>query len=184
MSKTTRQQAKEDSLQNAQHVYNGMQNDAIDKQPTDAIASPSKGELIPSFQCVPGQPLSTCPTNLDLTSPRGAAIAFNVSTAADYQLSAEAPTKIKATNYIAFPAEVTNQDTGEINQVTFVALIDKDGKFVKTTSEVVASRVASALSMYTKKHWTDGIPFVLSPKVNPKTKRTYHDIRIDLEEYK
>jgi hypothetical protein len=111
-------------------------------------------------------------------------MAFNAAAEGDFQLDVNEPLKITATHYLAFPAEVTNAETGEVSTVTFLALFDASGKFCKTTSEVVAARVASALEMYQSKDWQAGIHFILSPKISPRSKRTYHDIRIDLESYK
>src|SRR5258707_8312850 len=59
-------------------------------------------------------PLAECPTNLDLTTPRGKAIAFNCQSAGDQEISANAPTKILATNYLVYPASRIDDETGEV----------------------------------------------------------------------
>lgn len=127
--------------------------------------------------------LVDCPTNLDLSTPIGKALAFNALGESDYEITPEGPTRIEAVSYLVYPATVWNEETGEINEFSWIVLFDKLGKTVKTTSDVVKQRIVQVLSMYSPAEWKQGIKLLVVPRVSRKSKRVYHDVRIDMDAY-
>lgn len=127
--------------------------------------------------------LADCPTNLDLSTPIGKALAFNALGESDYELTPEGPTRIEAVSYLVYPATMWNEETGEINEFSWIVLFDKLGKTVKTTSDVVKQRIIQVLSMYSPAEWKQGIKLLVVPRVSRKSKRVYHDVRIDMDAY-
>lgn len=147
---------------------------------TKTIASKeheSKGHLT----ITPETQLADCPTNLDLTTDRGKALAFNALGESDYAINAGEQVRIKATNYLVYPGESVDDETGEVSQYAWLVIFDASGKFVKTTSEVITQRLALALKMFSKSEWEAGIPLVIIPRQSRRTGRTYHDVRRDLD---
>lgn len=127
--------------------------------------------------------LADCPTNLDLKSEIGRALAFNALGESDYEITNTTPTRIEAVSYLVYPCEVWDEETGEINQFCWIVLFDKLGKTVKTTSDVVKKGIVQLLSMYSPAEWQQGIKLLVEPRVSRKSKRVYHAVKIDMEAY-
>lgn len=127
--------------------------------------------------------LANCPTNLDLSTPRGKALAFNALGESDYEISQAVPTRIDAVSYLVYPCTMWNEETGEISEFSWIVLFDKLGKIVKTTSDIVKQGIVQLLSMYSPAEWASGIKLMVEPRVSRKSKRIYHAIKIDMDAY-
>jgi len=124
------------------------------------------------------------PTNLDLKSPEGKALAFNALGQGDFEVSPKEPVTILATNWLIYPGEVPDKETGEMSDVNWLVLFAKDGTFIKTTSDIAASRIQDGMRMWKSEDWKEGIPLKVSVRYNKKTDRHYHDVRVDMSFYR
>lgn len=122
-------------------------------------------------------PLNECPTNLDLTTPRGRKLLVTAAGIQDYRLEGKAKIVVKATNYIAYATEMENETTGELQPRKVSVLIDKDGLFYKTTGFAAFDVLRAASVMFNSEEWAEGVSFVISWKEMPSGHRA-HDVRV------
>lgn len=135
-----------------------------------------RGRLIPSMQA----DLWDWPTTLDLSTPRGRALAVHAGNPADVQFTTEDTIRFRACDFLVYPDEVTNQKTGEIVQGCRVVMFDREGRTFKTTSEYIAHRLAAVLQLYTVQEWRDGIPFVITRRPSKRHPGgSYHQLEVD-----
>lgn len=125
-------------------------------------------------------PITQCPTNLDLSSATGRALAFAAGNPADYRLDDKGMCKIVAHKWLAYPDEAEDPETGEVRQFARIVLFDRDGRFFKTTSAWGLRRLKAAIELYDEMEWRLGVPFVISARLS-KLNRVYHDIRIAID---
>jgi hypothetical protein len=178
MSKTKQIEEKYE-VEPKQEAANGEQNAGLLDKVVDRTAD---GDSIKFHQGIgtvnQGTQLRDCPTSLDLTTSKHKAWAVNASGESDYTIDRDKPCEINATAFILMPGEAIDEETGELKQFTWLVLFDNDGKFVKTTSQVMPKRVAQLLSVYSKEEWASGIRCMLVERKSRKSGRIYHDLRV------
>jgi hypothetical protein len=136
-----------------------------------------RGRLIP----LPGTPLAACPTSLDLSSERGMALAINVGNPADIVMDEHGCARILCTDWLVYPEEKVDETSGELKQYVVTCFIDKAGRTLKTTSPYAAHRLAEMVGFYPRARWARGIPIVIVERRSRREKRTYHDVRVEME---
>lgn len=121
--------------------------------------------------------MDVVPTNLDLRSPRGRALAMNATQVPDYQFDQGGQVIVKATNYIAYAAEYEDEETGELQTRKVSVLIDREGKIFKTTGVFAFNALRAAATLFSPAEWSAGIPFVISCRLT-SNRRIAHDVRV------
>jgi hypothetical protein len=126
---------------------------------------------------VVGASLLDCPTNLDLTSTAGKALALAAGNPSDMEFDKNGVLEIVATHYLIFPEERVDPETGEVGTFARTVLFDQAGDIFRTSAAHAPHRIQSVLDLFGPEAWAKGIPFVIRER---KGKRgfTYHDIRI------
>lgn len=156
---------------------------------SDSIHCPGNNnrliEIVPDAQPLPivprqGTPLMECRHNLDMSTPRGKALALRAVSPATIEMPSDGTLRIIAVAYIVIPDSQTDDKTGELREFSRVVLFDTAGKHYRTSAAHGPARLMQMCSLYTDDDWQRGIPLVVTVR---KSKRgtTYHDIQIDLE---
>jgi hypothetical protein len=117
------------------------------------------------------------PTNLDPDTPRGRALLGAATQVPDYQLDQQGSAEIVATNWLIFPDEIPDEQTGEISPVVWCVLFDKDGRFFKTTSVFSRAAFRAFACLYRPADWAAGIRFKITSRMT-SNKHIAHDIRV------
>lgn len=125
----------------------------------------------------PETPVDRCPTNLDLTLPREAALAVAATQVPDIQFDGQGRAIVKATRYIVYGDYLENQETGELEPVIFTALIDREGRIFKTSGVYAPRAVRAAADLFSRAEWDAGITFIVTERLT-KSRRVAHDLRI------
>lgn len=120
------------------------------------------------------------PTTLDLTTPRGRALVVHAGNPADVQFERDDRIRFVACDFLVYPDELINPQTGEVAQGCRVVMFDSHGRTFKTTSEYVAHRLAAVLQLYTVQEWRAGIPFVITRRPSKRHPGgSYHQLEVD-----
>src|SRR5271156_398216 len=106
-----------------------------------SVVQGHNGRLYPAADT----PLSQCPTNLDLTTYNGKAMAMAAGNPSDLEFSQNGELKVLATHYLIFPEERPDPDTGEISQFARTVLFQADGRIFRTTAAHAPHRIQAAL---------------------------------------
>jgi hypothetical protein len=153
-------------------------------EPSPLTQPAANGALVPRRPTQPltmDTPITECPTSLDLQSARGRALAFAAGNPADYAFDGDKPVQITAFDWLIYPDETTDAETGEVRQFARVVLFDRLGRFFKTTSQFAPRRLQAAVQLFTPEDWRRGVTFIVSQR-RGKLGRTYHDIRVLVDE--
>jgi hypothetical protein len=128
-----------------------------------------------------GTALANCPTNLDLTTKKGKALAIAAGNPSDLEPDKNGVLKIRATHYIIFPDVRMDEETGEMSEFCRTVFFTKEGDIFRTSAQHGPARLGALLSLYTPAEWIDGIPLLIRVRKS-KRDRFYHDIRVDTSE--
>jgi hypothetical protein len=135
-----------------------------------------------AFHPAQGIPLNKCPTNLDLSTRRGKALAIAAGNPSDLRFGPDKKIKIVVTHWLLFPDVVLDPETGELKPCTRTVLFDKNGQTYRTTSDFAPKRLEAALQLFEPGEWKVGIPFIITERESRQPGRTYHDMRVELPE--
>lgn len=124
-----------------------------------------------------GTPLTECPTSLDLATQRGRALALAAGNPGDVEFDKSGIADITATDWLLYPDEGENPETGEVGVFIRLVLFDASGKTFRTTASHGPSRLKAALDLFDRADWVEGIPFRITRRLG-KRDRWYHDIRL------
>lgn len=124
-----------------------------------------------------GAPLSRCPTSLDLTSPRGKALAIAAGNPSDLDCTDGKPLEIVVTDWLVFWDASADEATGELSEFPRTVFFTREGKTFRTSSAHAPARLQAILDLYDESDWKRGITIVVTPRMG-KRKRVYHDIRV------
>lgn len=157
-----------------------------DSQPAPSVSdSHPRGEivLVPNRSWVldTSTPANMWPTNLDPDTPRGRSLIGAATQVADYQLDQQGRAEIVATHWLVFPGESMDEQTGEVDEVIWVALFDREGRFFKSTSLFARQAIRAAAALYKPHEWAAGIRFVVTSRLT-SNKRVAHDVRIAFDD--
>jgi len=144
------------------------------------IEGPITPQLHPTNSLVPARDLSLadCPTNLDLTTLSGKAMALACGNPSDLDFGDRGHVSICAHYWLIFPDVGVDPNTGEYHEFTRTCLIDEEGSVYRTTSSYAPGRLKAVLSLFSPVDWSKGIWFRIAERKSRKTGRTYHDIRV------
>jgi hypothetical protein len=140
----------------------------------NSVVEGHRGRLYPSKDL----PLHQCPSNIDHTTYRGKQLLLAAGNPSDIVFDQHGTATIYATNYLIFPDEGVDPETGEIRTYARTCLFTKDGLVFRTTSAHAPHRIAAACDLFGPLEWAAGIPFLIRERRSHKTGRTYHDIRL------
>lgn len=144
--------------------------------PTGSVSHVRASRLAPT----PGCSIRECPTNLDLDSEQGKALAVAAGNPADIVIGEDGTCRIDAVAFIVFPDERADPDSGEVSVFARVVLFDKDGRTFRTTSAFAPSRLAAILDLYGPERWKTGIPIVIRERKSRTGMGSYHDMRVEV----
>jgi hypothetical protein len=119
-------------------------------------------------------------TNLDLSTERGKALLINASNPADLVFDKDRQIRITAVNFLLFPDQVQDEDTGELREFTRTVLIDREGHTYQTTSMFAPRRMRAVLRLWSPERWAEGITFVITERQSRRPGRKYHDMRVEV----
>ena len=150
--------------------------------PQETLPAPVNGPTrrLSSLVPRPDAPPTEWSTNLDVTTPRGKAMLIAACNPADVVLGDQTSVRFVATNYIVYPDEALNWETGEIIQVGRMVLIDKDGRTFKSTSDFAPHSLKRILALYNEDEWRAGIPIIITSRKSRGGPGYYHDLRVEL----
>lgn len=126
--------------------------------------------------------LVDCPSNIDASTIQGKAMLLAAGNPGDLEF-VEGKVRICATHFVVFPEERPDPETGEIHTFARTVLFDRQGRSFRTTSAHAPHRIQAALDLFGPDDWANGVSFVIRERMSAKTKRIYHDIRLDVEFY-
>lgn len=136
---------------------------------------PNVGRLTPQY----GTPLMECPTSLDLTTRHGESLAFSATSPGDLDLIlfTRGEVVIEACDYMCFPDERIDEETGEVSQFTRTVLYDVCGSLLRLSGKHIPHKIAALCDMYGWPRWEHPV------KLRVKTRKgrrgwDYHDIQI------
>jgi hypothetical protein len=133
-----------------------------------------------SFDPRPGCSLAECPTNLDLDTDEGKAMAFSAMSPGDLDIGNEGYVEFVATKFLIFPDTRLDEETGEVIEFSRTVFFGTDGQTYRTSGEMMPHRVKALCQLFSPERWKQGIKLRVSERRSRKTLRTYHDIRIAL----
>jgi hypothetical protein len=120
------------------------------------------------------------PTTLDLSTPKGRALIIHATNPADVEFEKSDTVRFRACDFVIYPDELPNPQTGEVTQGCRVVLINAEGKTFKTTSEFVAHKLAQVLQLYTVAEWRAGIPFIITRRPSKRHPGgSYHQLEVE-----
>lgn len=125
----------------------------------------------------PDTPIDRCPTSLELSDPKHAALAIEAVGVADVQLGPEGRAVVKACHYLIFGDWRTNEQSGAPEPIICTALIDREGRVFRTTGVFAPRAVRVAAELYSRQEWERGITFVISERMT-KDRRVAHHISV------
>lgn len=155
-------------------------------QPPTADNHLPQGEIVPRetqyqrWEVDLRTPFAALPTNINLTTKHGRALAQAATQIADYQLDQQGRCMLRVTHWLLYPDIIENEQTGELDEVVWLVLFDKDGKTFKTTGYAGRQAIRAAAELFSAYEWAEGIPFIITSRLN-SNKRICHDIRIVLD---
>lgn len=129
----------------------------------------------------PDTPIDRCPTSLNLADPREAALAVSAVGLADIQLDQTGRCVIRAVHYLVYGDWVPNEQTGELEPVTWTCLINKDGHIFKSTSMFGPRAVRAAADLFSAEEWRQGILFEISTR-QTANRRLAHSFRVCIDQ--
>lgn len=130
---------------------------------------------------VPGCSLADCPTNLDLNTHRGKALAIAASNPSDLEIHDECGIVDTFTNYLIFHDSQIDEDTGEVSEFPRTVLFTRGGLTYRTSSEHMPHKIAQICDLFGESGWRDGIKLRIMERRSRKTGRTYHDLRVEMD---
>lgn len=138
----------------------------------------------PLSPVVDSLPLSACPTNIDLKTPLGKALAFAAGSAGDIEPDPRGQARILATHWIVFPDRRPDEETGEMQLFARTVFIDRQGRTLRTSAQSGPERMMQLLWLYDAADWAKGIPLIITARPSRRHKGgTWHDIRVDVEAF-
>lgn len=146
-----------------------------------------KQELIevnePRTLAIPAQgtAITSCPTNLDLTTFRGKALMLKAGGPSEYELEPGKPLRLIVTHWALMPDTRVDEESGECSEFVRTVLFDADGKTFRTSSAHSPLRLLAMLQLFTDNEWASGIPIIIEARKS-KRGRMYHEINIDINE--
>lgn len=143
--------------------------------------APVPRESNPLTLISPQTPIDRCPTNLNLADPKDAALAVSAVGLADILLDQTGRAVIRAVKYLIYGDWLANEQTGELNPVTWTVLIDNDGRIFKTTSVFGPRAVRAAAELFSAEEWRHGITFEVTTRMTA-AKRLAHSFRVSLDQ--
>lgn len=141
------------------------------------VAMPPTGQVT---LVVPGRDvaITSCPTNIDTTTIVGKAMLLRAMSPAELEVEPGKPLRLVVYQWIVFPDQSVDEDSGEVSEFVRTVFFDGEGKTFRTSSEHTPRRVAALLELFSPAEWANGIPLMISVR-NGKRGRLYHDIQID-----
>lgn len=128
----------------------------------------------------PNTPIAACPTSIDLSTPHGRARAINACSPADTKMPKDGEIKLVVTDYLIYPDQVSNRETGELIDCVRTVLFNRQGMTYKTTAPHAVEFVRRTLLMFGQDALKQGIPIIIRRRRGDND-RDYHDLRIDTE---
>lgn len=117
-------------------------------------------------------------TNLDLKTHAGKSRLINAMSPSDLGFDEDGCCYFCAVQYVIYPDQSEDPETGEISRFTRTVLISADGRTFRTSSEGAPRKLKAALALWSPEDWAGGIPFVITERRSRKTGRTYHDLKV------
>ncbi len=143
-----------------------------------AVQNGQTNNMVPAT----GTPITRCPTNLNLSTNKGRALAVNGASPANYEVTADKPLHIVATHWLILPDGQVDEETGEVREFPRVVLYDAEGKTFRTTGIAAPAKIKLLSDMYDSDAWARGIPLLVTVLPSKKRKGAHwHDIRVDID---
>lgn len=144
-----------------------------DDQPTlPAVRKP------PTLALAPDAPVSDWHHNYDLTTTDGKAGIINASNVPEWQPGDGGTYALDATNYVCYPDDYVDRQTGEIVNCTSLVLVGKDGRHVKFRNDWSLRRLHAMLALYTPAEWAAGIRIECYAAKSRRPSHTYGSFRV------
>lgn len=149
-----------------------------EQPPTDSLT-----ELIPAREVrslVPelGTPITYCPSNLDMSTEEGRALAVNAVGSQDFFMDEEGKVSFLCKHYLVYQVERTDPETGQVSRYPRVVFWDDKNQTFATTSVVIPEALAAILSLYSDMDWQNGIPMCIITRKNRQSVGSHHELRI------
>lgn len=144
------------------------------------LAPPARhtGRLYPVAGCA----ITQCPTNLDLDTNNGKALAIAASNPSDLEITDGRGLTAVFTHYLIFADQSVDEETGEVSEFPRTVLYTREGLTFRTSSEHMPHKIAQICDLFGEGGWGQGIRIRISERRSRKTGRTYHDLRIEPHE--
>lgn len=123
-------------------------------------------------------PLMACPTNLNLNTARGKALAIAAGSPADIVPDQMGEAHITAVNWLIFPDRRADPETGKIGQFSRLVFFDAEGRTLHSTASHAPQVMRRMLDLYDDDDWKRGINIVVRARRNRANTATYHDFRV------
>lgn len=123
-------------------------------------------------------PITSCPTNLDLTTEAGLAALYNMAGRPEGEIHPGEGVKLLLRYWLLIPDEVPEGETGALVPVTRTILTDGNGKYVNSTSEVLPKRLKQLLMTVRPERLAEGVPIEVFSRRSKRPGMHYHDIRL------
>lgn len=122
-----------------------------------------------------GVPIHLCPSTLP-TDKEGLKQRLNAMGSSSMDLDRDGTLLIEVAHVLAHPRETLNEDSGEMNQHSWLVLIDPKGETWGTSSPVVAEKVAQLLALRSAGLIDWPVSLHIVTRTGRKSGRRYHDL--------